>query len=224
MNSICMLSQSSVLLFSDSVFTFNDCKFSKTLMFPYKTSSVTSNFLQNERKSFYNDIVSTSHCQSNVCTSINYFSWTWSKLRSTPKSYLHTYLSRESFIRHLEYWFHHLLLVGRKHKHELIKRAHQYRSTSVDRKAFKVSSSTTRQFRNGTDLVLALASSLARKKIVGRHTTVASRSSWHRFCIIDYQKGEISNVPRLMLLGGYYYTFMKSLVNPSNAHTIIASH
>lgn len=78
-------------------------------------------------------MISFQHLTANqtYVQSINYFSWTCSKLRSTPKSYLHTYLSRESFIRHLEYWFHHLLLVGCKHKHELIKRAHQYRSTNI---------------------------------------------------------------------------------------------
>lgn len=78
-------------------------------------------------------MISFQHLTANqtYVQSINYFSRTCSKLRSTPKSYLHTYLSRESFIRHLEYWFHHLLLVGCKHKHELIKRAHQYRSTNI---------------------------------------------------------------------------------------------
>lgn len=149
-------------------------------------------------------MISFQHLTANqtYVQSINYFSWTCSKLRSTPKSYLHTYLSRESFIRHLEYWFHHLLLVGCKHKHELIKRAHQYRSTNISWivKHWKFFIKYLTMFRNGTDLVLALTSSFARKKVVGRHTTVASLTSWHRFCIIDYQKGEISNVPRLMRL------------------------
>lgn len=181
------------------LFTFNDCKFSKTLMFPYKTSSVTRNFLQNERKSFYNDIVSTSHCQSNVCTELNYFSWTCSKLRSTPKSYLHTYLSRESFIRHLEYWFHHLLLVGCKHKHELIKRAHQNRSTNTPWivQHWKFSSSTcstiSQQHRPCAGV------EFSKKKVVGRHTTVAWLYLCHRD--IDFALSTIKKVRSQMFHG-----------------------
>lgn len=153
-------------------------------------------------------MISFQHLTANqtYVQSINYFSWTCSKLRSTPKSYLHTNLSRESFIRHLEYWFHHLLLVGCKHKHELIKRAHQYRSTNISWivkhwKFFIKYSTMSQRHRPCRGAVLALTSRVLQEKSRRKaYNSCLSLSSWHRFCIIDYQKGEISNVPRVMLL------------------------